>query len=202
MVEALNLNELKRKVQERYDRDEQRVVGIMMARYGIEITRKIIEQCYQYWNLNSGKIFDIFWAGYGAYLSPSEESSTKTILRYQGNRKRVYFDLESFIEIKDQFNDVFKSPYKDRLQLILVNYRNGKLYFNESIKIDLEENLDPNYATIREIIEFITEECRSAHQVSTIARKLKAERFKSIIKGVTISDVVSTAIGLAGISVQ
>ena len=108
--------------------------------------------------------------------------------------------MEAFIEVKDQFNSTFKTAYRDRLQLILVNYRDGMLHFNESLKIDLEENLDPNYAKIREIMEFVTWECRSAHQVSSIARKLKFEHFKDIIKGVTLSDVVSTAIGLAGMN--
>ena len=200
MVEALTLKELENKIQNRYDYDEQRIVGIMLARYDIGITKEIIEQCYQYWHLNSRKYFDVFWAGYGAYLSPVEESSTKMILRYQGNKNRVYFDLEAFIEIKDQFNDTFKSSYKDCLQFILVNYRDGKLHYDESLKIDLEENLDSNFAKIREIMEFISTECRSAHQVSAIAKKLKLEHFKDKIKGITINDIISTGIGLAGIS--
>lgn len=202
MVDALSLNELQSKIRDRYEHDEQRVVGIMLARYDIGITKDIVDQCYQYWNLNSRKYFDVFGAGYGAYLSPSEESVTKTMLKYKGNEKRAHFDLEAFIEIKDQFNIIFKSPYKDRLQLILVNYRDGKLHFNESVKIDLEENLDSNYAKIREIMEFVTAECRSAHQVDSIARKLKFEHFKNIIKGVTLSDVVSTAIGLSGMDIS
>ena len=56
MVEALSLNELQNKIRERYDHDEQRVVGIMLARYDIGITTEIVDQCYQYWNLNSKKI--------------------------------------------------------------------------------------------------------------------------------------------------
>lgn len=117
MVEALSLIKLQNRVRERYDYDEQRVVGIILARYDIRITKEIVDQCYQYWNL------------------------------------------------------------------------------------DLEENLDSNYAKIREIMEFVTLECRSVHQVSSIARKLKFEHFKDIIKGVTLSDVISTAIGLAGMDV-
>lgn len=200
MVEALSLNELQNKIRERYDYDERRIVGIMLARYSIGISKEILNQCYQYWNLNSREYFDVFWAGYGAYLSPSEESATKTILKYPGNEKRTYFDLEAFIGIKEQFNDIFKTPYRDHLQLILVNYHDGKLHFDESLKIDLEENVDPNYAKIRDIMEFVTNECRSAHQVSSIARKLKYEHFKDIIKGVSLSDIVSTAIGFAGMN--
>lgn len=198
MVEALSSSELHRKIQERYKYDEQRVVGIMLARYDIELTRKILDQCYQYWNLNSGENFDVFWAGYGAYLSPSEETSTKMILKYKGNENQEYFDLKAFIEIKDYFNNVFETAYRDNLQLILVNYRNGELQYDESLKIDLEENLDPHYAKIRGIMEFITNECRSAHQVQSIAKKLKMKHVKDIIKGITLSDVLSSIISLAG----
>ena len=112
-------------------------------------------------------------------------------------KKRAYFDLKAFIEIKDKFNDVLGLTYNDHLQLILVNYHDGKLHFNESLKMDLEENLDSNYAKIREIMEFVTSECRSVYKVSSIARKLKSEHFKDIIKGVTLSDIISTAIDLA-----
>ena len=64
MVEALSLIKLKNRIRERYDYDEQRVVGIILARYDIRITKEIVDQCYQYWNLNSRKYFDVFWAGY------------------------------------------------------------------------------------------------------------------------------------------
>lgn len=200
MVEALSLNELQRKILERYDYDEQRVVGIMLARYDIGIIKEIVDQCYQYWDLNSEKYFDVFWAGYGAYLCPSAESETKTILKFRDNDDRIYFDLKAFVEIKKQFNGVFKPPYKDCLQLNLVNYHDGSLHFDESIRINLEENLDTNYAKIREIMEFITQECHSVCQVSSIKRKLKLKRFKGIIKDITLSDVLSAALGLAGMN--
>ena len=58
---------------------------------GMQVRQRLDDQCYQYRNLNSRKYFDVFWAGYGAYLSPSEESATKTILKYRGNEKRATF---------------------------------------------------------------------------------------------------------------
>lgn len=201
MVEALTLTRLHEEVCERYGHDEQCVVGIMMARYDLSVTKDMVEQNYQYWHRNTRKYLDVFWAGYGAYLSPSDESSTKTILRFPDNTQRVYFDLDAFIEIKDQFNEYFSSPYEDKLQLILVNYRNGQLRFSESLKIDLEENLDVNYAKIREIMEFVTNECRLEYEVAPIAQKLKLGKLKDIFKGITLSDIISTTIGIAGLAV-
>lgn len=201
MVEALTLTRLHEEVRERYAHDEQCVVGIMMARYDLGVTKDIVEQNYQYWHHNTRKYFDVFWAGYGAYLPPSDESLTKTILKFPGNTQRAYFDLDAFIEIKDQFNEYFSSPYEDKLQLILVNYRNGQLHFSESLKIDLEENLDPNYAKIRKIMEFVTNECRSEYEVAPIAKKLKLGKLKDTFKGITLSDVINAAIGIAGLTV-
>ncbi|NLZ76102.1 MAG: hypothetical protein GX914_06320 [Erysipelotrichia bacterium] len=192
MISALTFKELNKKIQKRYDYGEQRVVGIILARYDIDVTKRMIEQCYNYWHLNSKKYFDIFWAGYGEYLAPNEESSTKIILKYLENKNNAYFDLKAFIEFKEQFNMHFKkTPYEDRIVLALINYRNGKLHFDESIKIDLEENIDNNYAKIRKIIEFITMECRYQHQVEPIAKKILLDRFKNFIKGITISEIIN-----------
>jgi len=199
MVEALTLDGLREQVKERYDRDEHRVVGIMMARYNISVAKDIIEQNYPYWHLNTGKRFDVFWAGYGKYLSPSNESSTKTILTFPGNTEEVYFDLAAFIEIKEQFTKYFGSYYEDKLQLILVNYHDGELCFNESLKIDLEKSHDDNYAKIREIMEFVSNECSAADTVVPIARKLTAKKVKKIFSGITLSDAINACLGIGAL---
>lgn len=203
MEEALNIKSLKRKVYRKYDHDEKRIVGIMLARYDLKLTQSIIDNCYLYWHYNSGKVFDIYWAGYGQWLCPDEENENKIILKFTGNKTRVYYDRLAFISIKNELNDLYKKPYQDKIQLILVNYYDGKLHFKESIKIDLEENLDPNFATIREIIEFITNECGEKHDVTDLARKLRSEHikdyFKNQIKGISLSDFISTAIGVASL---
>ena len=52
MVEALSLIKLQNRVRERYDYDEQRVVGIILARYDIRITKEIVDQCFNFSFLN------------------------------------------------------------------------------------------------------------------------------------------------------
>lgn len=199
MEEALSLERLKQKVSQKYDYDEKRIVGIIFARYDLPLTQEIINSCYSYWHLNTGKTINIFWAGYGKYIHPDAENEDKIILKFAGNKNNVYYDRSAFVSIKKEFNRIYKNAYQDRLQLILVNYYDGKLHFDESIKIDLEDNLDPNFATIRELMEFITNECEEKYDVVNLARKLKGERIKDYIKGITFSDLISTAIGIAGL---
>ena len=203
MEVALDINALNSRVSRKY-KDERRIVGIMLARYDLPLTQSIIDSCYLYWHHNTNKVLDFFWAGYGAFLCPDEQTSNKIILKFDGNNNCAYYDRIAFISIKNEFNNIFKDKYQDKVQLILVNYYDGKLRFNESIKIDLEENLDPNLATIRELVEFITNECASTHDVAKLARTLTSERIKGYvkkqIKGITLSDVLGTAIGIPGLN--
>lgn len=102
-------------------------------------------------------------------------SATKKILKFEGNDTRIYYDLESFISVKEQFNHYLKDKdkYKDKLQLVLVNYKKGKLRFDKYISIDLEQNLDDNYKKIREIFEYITNACRNLHDVVELKERME-----------------------------
>lgn len=203
MINALDINNLKNAATEKYNHNEERIVGIMFARYDLPLTKEIVSSCYLYWNYNTEDILDIFWAGYGEYLCPDNQSSDKIILDFIGNERRVYYDRKAFVSIKNEFNDIFRKPYQDRLQLILVNYRKGELHFNESIKIDLEENLDSNFATIRELMEYITNECIETYDVADLARKLRGEKIKDYIRkqveGITLSDVIETSLSIVSL---
>lgn len=204
MIEALNFKRLQEEVHDRYEYNEQCIVGIIFARYDLQHVQRIIEENYLYWNYNTKRYLDIFWAGYGEYLCPNDESATKKILKSEGNDTRIYYDLESFISVKEQFNHYLKDKdkYKDKLQLVLVNYKKGKLRFDKYISIDLEQNLDDNYKKIREIFEYITNACRNLHDVVELKERMEKDKAKRWIKGITISnvsDVINVAKTVGGI---
>lgn len=198
MITALDYKQLCEKLENRYKFGKQCVVGILLARYGMQPTTEIVNQHYLYWNKNTKNYFDVFWAGYGEYLCSDDQSPTKKILDFEGNNSRIYFDLDAFISIKDQFNGIFKCNYEDSMKLILVNYRDGRLHFNESICIDLEENLDTNYQSLRNIMEFLRNTCAREYSVTVVARRIFSKRLMKKIKGVTLSAVIKTAMGIIG----
>lgn len=199
MEPALSLEQLQNRVEYKYEKDEHRVVGIMLARYDLSVTKKLIDECYQYWHDNTGDSFDVFWAGYGEYLPPSEQSKTKIILNFAGNDKRAYYDSKAFITIKRKLSDALSRSYNDHIQLALVNYCDGKLHFKESVLIDLEQNLDENLAAIREIMEWITNECWREGDVIAVLKRMKQKEVLEKIKGISASDVISNLIGIAGL---
>lgn len=199
MIPALSLEELDRKIRERYDFGEKRIIGIMLARYDISLVKNVMAECYQYWNYNSGREFDIFWPGYGEYLPPDMQSENKKILEFQGNSNRVYFDINEYIISKKAINASKRIVYRDKFELLLVNYHHGHIHYNEYIRIDLEKNLDAYYGSIRALIELITEECSFQHDVKSLHKKIMAKNIKKSIKGIKVSEFVSAATGIASL---
>lgn len=199
MVPALSLKLLKNRVKEKYESDEKRIVGIMLARYELSKTQRLIKENYGYWHNNTGKGFDIFWAGYGEYLPLNEESEEKIILDFYGNRNHVYYDPYAFNTIKDELFIAIGQRYRDHIELVLVNYYDGILHFEESFRIDLEENLDDDLRSIRTIVEWMTDICGKASDVKTVLLKLKAEKMLEIIKGISVSDMISSVTGIIGV---
>ncbi len=198
MVQALSLELLRNSVKDKYDIDQRCIVGIMLARYELLKTQKLIKENYQYWNNNTGKRLDIFWAGYGAYLPPDKESDEKIIVDFDGNRDRVYYDSLAFSTIKNELFKTLGQHYKDHIELVLVNYYNGDLHFGESFRIDLESNLDEDLCSIRTIMEWLTDICGQEFDVKTVLMKLKKEKFLEKIKGVSVSDIISVGTGIVG----
>lgn len=61
MIEALNFKRLQEEVHDRYEYNEQCIVGIIFARYDLQHVQRIIEENYLYWNYNTKRYLDIFW---------------------------------------------------------------------------------------------------------------------------------------------
>lgn len=199
MIPALSLLELDRKINQKYDFNERRIVGIMLARYDISLVKSVIAECYRYWHRNSGRKFDVFWPGYGEYLPLGMESEDKTLLDFQENLNRVYFDIDAFISCKRAINESKKIIYRDKFEFLLVNYHHGHLHYEEHIRIDLEKNLDEHFASIRDLMESVTEKCGYEFDVASLHRKMTMENLLNNIKGIKVSDIVSTAIGVASL---
>ena len=110
------------------------------------------------------------------------------ILNFPGNSSSIYFDLDAFVSVKDKLNDYLPRRYEDTLQLILLNYRDGNLHFDEVYCIDLE--IDGDQAQIRRIVETITNEAQAQHRVEPIRRVLFLNELRRQFRQVSIVDLL------------
>lgn len=191
MIPACTITEINQQLQFRHESDEEFVVGIMFARYGIKLTQKIINECYQFWHQWSDKSFDMFWVGYGEYGYNTGDSVTE--MTFPGNETYNHFNLNKFIEtvayVRERAGNKWK--YNDTLQLMLVNYREGQLHFNEYIAINLEDNVDIYHRNIRQLVADIIYKAHTMSSVKEISKSLNVDSFWRTIHGITVSDIIS-----------
>ncbi len=174
MIPACSLDTIKYKLSSKYEDGEECIIGIMFARYDITLSQGMINECYQYWHELAGMGFDMFWIGYGEY--GCEDNNYKTIeMTFPGNNTYNYFSTREFIdsvrEIKSLTRDKWK--YNDKIQLMLVNCKDGKIDLSKIIAIDLEKNLGENNSNLRQLVYNIIEYSRSYSDVREIKPLLR-----------------------------
>lgn len=194
MIPALSIDEICERVKDRYDYDESRIVGIMLARYNTRLSKQIINDCYSYWHYYADRDFDLFWLGYGEYSAGDQKNII--VLKFPENRTRHFFDTKEFVKsikaIKEYTNS--KWSYKDTAQLMLVNYHHGNLHFDERIVINLEENLDVYLSDIRQLVSEIIDDTAKYSDIRELHNAMLKDEFRAKIKKTSIS-VAKEALG-------
>lgn len=169
MIPALNKSELDKKVQERYERDEQRIVGLMMIRYSGN-NKAYVDDNYSHWDSITSKNFDIFWPGYGNYAINKE-----LVLNFDGNKTHVFFDNNAFIDINNELKDKIKNynPKDGGPVLILLNYRNGKLDYSQALVVKLFSRYNSNPYALQQTVNAINGLIYKHHDIKNVFFKYK-----------------------------
>lgn len=193
MLEALSLRDIIKNVQYRHEYDERCIVGIMLARYNIRVVQNLIDESYLYWDTTTDRAFDVYWCGYGEYAVPEGMMAVK------GISHDAYFDLKKFCQCVDELDAKVHGEYNDNIQLILVNWYNGRLHFDESARINLEENFGADSSAARSYMHWLLKQCKSGHDVASLLKKNTVHEIRDRIRGLTVSDAINTACSIAGL---
>lgn len=196
MIPALDYSKLESECGKRYAKYESRVTGIILAPYTHPYIKDLVDKFYQHWDINTNKDFDLFWAGYGAYLQETEEKDEKIILNFSNNRKRVYYDAEAFRSITEKVYANLDKNNQNNMQIVLTNCVYGDLNFDNVIILELKREhhgYDEEIIRIDEIIRRITQQCRSANNIDQVRDEIRKYEFSGWIKDLKISDVFTAA---------
>ncbi|MGG5316403.1 hypothetical protein [Enterococcus sp. AZ072] len=150
------------------DKRSSKMFGIMFARPH-SLNAQFVKDNYQYWNEFSGKDFDIFWAGYGAYYNKDDRDKMSLIsVEVDGLPKDLQFDINAFLRVKEEIKDVIPAfKYKDTYPtLVLVDYKKGKICYEDAIILNLvsdKEQIETSiYRTMESLIDL-------SHQVESVS---------------------------------
>ena len=80
---------------------------------------------------------------------------------------------------------------------MLIQFERDRFNFDDLLRIDLENNKDENNKFIRNIMEFLTDECRSKHRIKEVASSFKRWKFWENVKGIEASEAIATILDIA-----
>lgn len=108
----------------------------------------------------------------------------------------IYFDLESFISVKNEFNKYVKGNYNDTMELLLINFDGRNLHYDQACRIDIEQNMDINGGKIRSLMEWINRECKETTEVSALIKKMKMKKILDDFKGISVTEAIGMALSI------
>lgn len=162
-----------------------RVVIVLFARYGIESVNELLNGSFDYLDMNSGSDVDIFMPGYGKYKYHSDDIKLKEVpVNLSNNTLGWSFSVNEFIEFKKTVEKASGWRYRDNMQLMIFNFKHGKISFNNYIDIDIEKAIKNGYVTTaREVFESVIYQCQNgAEDITNLSDKLGLEYGKLAFK--------------------
>ena len=118
------------------------------------------------------------------------------MIEVRGMKHSAYFDTRKFVECTSVLDGCVRGKYNDNIQLILVNYREGHLRYNESVRINLEKNFGDDPASIRRYMQWLLNECKAKHDIASLLIDLGKQTIREKLRDITVSDLIGTASGV------
>lgn len=195
MLPALTYLDLQDEVRERYNNKDHRIMGIVLAHYGDELVKRLVDDFYMRWNRVTGYDFDMFWTGYGTYLPYCDEKDGKVILKFNDNVNRVYFDDSAFHDIQERVYANLSESYIGNPQIILIECQNGEMIFDNYYIVNLEfdmRNDTFNYRKTNQLIHEMAGLCRRTHNLEDIFEIFRKDEWKKYVK--IVGNVIRIAV--------
>lgn len=176
----------------RYEKDESRIVGIMIARYGIDDVQDMIKKHYDYWHFRTGRTLDVFWLGYDKCAAIYQDG--QKVVEGMPRTCPMIFDVNAFISGLDRLQRITKFQYREGIGIVLCNYHHGQVHFDESIYIELTRMVERNDYQFRQYMQNLIDMCTRSCQVEEIGLQLLLKQTAKGINDIRISDIVQMGI--------
>lgn len=170
MIPVMSLKNIEDNCRYLYGNDEKRIVGVVIARYDINDVKNMISEQFDFWHAYSGRDFNVFWLGYGAYTSPTRPGQRK--VDYITSIPSVIFDVNEFAAGIHLLEKRVHYHYRDGFGIFLCNFHDGEIHFDESMYFDLTRLLGEQSYKYRVLVSDIVFQCTQYDDVTKIAVNL------------------------------
>ena len=183
MQQAKTVTDFLNTMERKYTGD--RIVILLFARYGISSVDELLDGSFDYLDQNSGSDVDIFMPGYGKYKYHSDDmKKNEEPVKLPNNKLGWTFSVKEFIEFKKTVMKASGWRYRDHMQLMIFNFRFGKISFENYIDIDVEKAIEKGYVTTaREVFENVIFQCQNGvKDIVELSDKLGIEYGQSALQ--------------------
>lgn len=146
LIEEINKNTKKK----------EQIIGFVYAPYNQTKIAKIVDQFYDWWQLNNSEILQFFWLGY----YEGEKMHSEYCFRVNSHKSSlVHFNLQLFETLRKEVNKHWNYTYNEHFEIVFVRKYENKIDFKKKIRIDFDKyfnSVDDTrdiFAQIRNVVE-------------------------------------------------
>lgn len=126
------------------DDPNEQIIAFVYAPYNENKIAEVVNQFYDFWNIKfDDSILHLYWLG---YINAADNKLNRWKVDSHAN-DCLYYDIKVFNSLINELNKKWKFKYKGDFEIILVKYKQGRIFFNDQIRIDLENN----FASVKDI---------------------------------------------------
>lgn len=181
MIEAITYQEMLENINEnmRQHGIKEDTIGILFTRPDLETGRSILDSL-EYFHFRTGKTINFYLPGYGAYWN-NTYSDGKVVSEIKG--VKWYFSNEMFVRFEEDIEKHSKWSYSGESELLLVEYKDGKLSYENMMQFHLDNMLRDNVITsVHGFFEQLFRICKNKETLVELSNSLGFDKAKQITK--------------------
>lgn len=191
MLHACTKTRFNISVKERFEQGQSGIVMVLMARYSLDMVKHMLRENFEYWDGETGRVVDIYLAGYGADLPADDKNKDNKPV--EGTN--LFFNNKAFKTFKKALYTDMELEYDDRVELFLLDFFDNKIHYKGALRIDVGASVQENQEDLRKLMAFLTNACGKYSDIQALKKAYRLNSAKKLTKSkfqrITLEGVLS-----------
>lgn len=171
MLEAITYQDMLRDIA--YNRIKEDIIGILFTRPDLDVGKSILNSLNYYHHL-SGYNTNFYLPGYGAYWY-GKYPDGQVVTRINGTEWS--FSDKMFVDFVNDFEKYSRWEYSGESELLMVEYKDGRLFYDRVIQFYLDNMLRDNViVSIPSFFQELLRICRQDKSLQSIRNTFGGEK--------------------------
>lgn len=186
MLEAITYQQMLQAIKN--SKIQEDIIGILMTRPDLKVGKSILDSI-NYYHHATGNNLNFYLPGYGAYWY-GQYSDGKEVCQIDG--VTWSYSDKMFVEFINDLQKYSTWIYSGESELLLIEYREGRLYYDEMIRFYLENMMRDNVIfSIPAFFHQLFRICKKNDKLEQVSNTLGREQLIKVTKTTILDNVPS-----------